>query len=520
MEEKVCSNVPMENNLAQEPQEQPPVEEIRAANSTIINTLSPNEDHIHGSTFDDASSSNEITDISCNCNNDTYNNPLLQSMLRRDGKEGEQESYGNLHHATEAGTLRDYWQVPTTVVGGPTQSDLEQNAMLHQENGIQDEFFVPHGSNITGIDQQSSINDQSLPSTFGPQGISNNTMLRRERLTLEEGEEPQPYYHHQKSINKIYVAMITLLFIFSSALFVGYGNRPAINRFDQAWSCGIQITNNAHQESLISPLYYNVHGGNDNNQEPSLASILPPLDEARERAVTWFVSGAGRNIKIGDNCASKESLFSILYSLLVIRESIGITDISWYKNEPIEKLSDVCKWSRVHCNNIGGIIINTNNDDADDDEEKLVIEKLIFNNANLIGGTIPPEMMRLTDLTSLDLYTNRQLNGSIPSSIFKLINLEYLFVQDSGLSGLIPSEIGQLLRLRQFHFDNTHFVGTMPESICKLTEKGSEGRLDSVRGTCGTRLFETCSCCKHCKQPISSGATNHQSIVISKLVDK
>ena len=161
-----------------------------------------------------------------------------------------------------------------------------------------------------------------------------------------------------------------------------------------------------------------------------------------------------------------------------------------------------------------------NVDDADDDEEKLVIEKLIFNNANLIGGTIPPEMMRLTDLTSLDLYTNRQLNGSIPSSIFKLINLEYLFVQDSGLSGLIPSEIGQLLRLRQFHFDNTHFVGTMPESICKLTEKGSEGRLDSVRGTCGTRLFETCSCCKHCKQPISSGATNHQSIVVSKLVEK
>lgn len=112
--------------------------------------------------------------------------------------------------------------------------------------------------------------------------------------------------------------------------------------------------------------------------------------------------------------------------------------------------------------------------------------------------------MRLTNLVSLELYTNKQLSGFIPTSIGKLTNLENLFLQATGLSGSIPSEIGELNSLRQFHFDDTPLlIGTMPERICELTENG-KGHLDSLRGTCGSRIFESCSCCKSCRQPITT----------------
>ena len=238
-------------------------------------------------------------------------------------------------------------------------------------------------------------------------------------------------------------------------------NPPSLDRHKRSWICGNRIT------------YGDV---------ASLCNVDKPLDGPRERAISWFATGAGRNITL-DDCTSPSSPFSILYSLLVLREtSIGMSNnLDWYTEKPLQKASDACAWRGVHCT-------------AGTTKE---IEKLTFNNADL-HGTIPPEVARLDSLISLQLYTNRKLNGMIPTEIGQLSRLETLYLQHTSLSGSIPSEIGNLVSLREFHFDNTPLSGTMPnESICKLFER----QLESLRGTCNSRVYESCDCCTSCKQP-------------------
>jgi len=475
----------------------------------------------------------------------TEHDLMLHNMLHRkeEGAEEEEEEEPVDHsntmyvHAVEDQRSSIHGQYLSDTSTPTNLNKLHYN-MLHTQRIEEGE--PADDSNATNVyvveDQRSSTYYQHLLNASTPQDVSLNSMIRREGVFEEEEESYRPFL---KSIT-IYDAMK----VFSCFLifFAGYWcrasfvtnandppkNSPAVERFKQAWTCGTQITNNndEHHDLIVSYL-------RTDNDEETIQDTLP-LDVFRGRAINWFVTGAGKNINLDDDndCTSRDSLFSILYSLLVLRESIGISDPDWYTNVPVQNTADVCKWSRVHCSSN-----DSNNNDIS--EEEVLIEKLIFNNADLstnsicffflaiiicvvvffilvnffilivfivifllLGGTIPPELMRLTNLISLELYTNQRLSGFIPTSIGKLTNLEYLFLQATGLSGSIPSEIGELISLRQFHFDNTPLlVGTMPESICKLTENG-KGHLDSLRGTCGSRIFESCSCCKSCRQPI------------------
>ena len=67
-----------------------------------------------------------------------------------------------------------------------------------------------------------------------------------------------------------------------------------------------------------------------------------------------------------------------------------------------------------------------------------------------LGGSIPPELGNLVNLTSLDLHNN-QLTGEIPTELGKLPNLTYLNLRDSQLRGEIPPELGNLAALTELY---------------------------------------------------------------------
>lgn len=93
---------------------------------------------------------------------------------------------------------------------------------------------------------------------------------------------------------------------------------------------------------------------------------------------------------------------------------------------------------------------------------------------NQLNGTIPSSVGNLKQLQYLYL-NNNQLSGEIPSSIGNLKQLFDLELYDNQLSGAIPSSIGKLKFLRSLHLYNNQLSGEIPRSVHKLTLLNSVG---------------------------------------------
>ncbi|MYB49885.1 MAG: ATP-binding cassette domain-containing protein [Dehalococcoidia bacterium] len=87
---------------------------------------------------------------------------------------------------------------------------------------------------------------------------------------------------------------------------------------------------------------------------------------------------------------------------------------------------------------------------------------------NQLGGTIPPELGELTELTTLSLNGNR-LSGGIPAQLSQLSKLTALHLHTNRLEGRIPPALGQLTNLRQLHLQNNRLSGPIPAELGKLT---------------------------------------------------
>ena len=118
---------------------------------------------------------------------------------------------------------------------------------------------------------------------------------------------------------------------------------------------------------------------------------------------------------------------------------------NWLSNDPFKPLD---AWHGVTTDGRGRVI-----------ELKL--------DGNRLSGTIPPDLGRLADLTSLDLSHN-DLSGQIPSEIGSLANLNVLTLGNNQLDGHIPSEIGKLSKLEELRLGYNELSGELPYSLAQL----------------------------------------------------
>ncbi|GJP39201.1 hypothetical protein CLOM_g23590 [Closterium sp. NIES-68] len=63
----------------------------------------------------------------------------------------------------------------------------------------------------------------------------------------------------------------------------------------------------------------------------------------------------------------------------------------------------------------------------------------------------------------------KAIQGELPSEIFQLMHLEYLYMRQNNFSGSIPDAIGNMVSLNDIDLTDNSFSGSLPASMGQLT---------------------------------------------------
>ena len=218
------------------------------------------------------------------------------------------------------------------------------------------------------------------------------------------------------------------------------------------------------------------------------SSHIIPLDtnNPQAQALQFFLTGSGRNVTVPSKC-QWDTDFGSLYALMILRASLDIPTSSWKPKMIITHIRDVCNWHRITCDRSKQTI------------QKLHLSHLENNNNSTRHRFIPKEIAGLRSLDRLELYSNPDLIGTIPSTIGQLSNLEYLYIHHTSLTGTIPKSLSSLSNLHELFLESTQLIGTMPKGICQLKEHGTFHSLHAdCAGPSPKVQCPTPVCCDHC----------------------
>ncbi|KAL8554992.1 hypothetical protein ACS0TY_002976 [Phlomoides rotata] len=86
-----------------------------------------------------------------------------------------------------------------------------------------------------------------------------------------------------------------------------------------------------------------------------------------------------------------------------------------------------------------------------------------------LSGKLSPDIGKLSELRILDLSYNKDIVGSLPSSIGKLTSLTAIILVGCGFSGPIPPSIGSLQNLVYLSLNSNNFTKEIPPSLGQLS---------------------------------------------------
>ncbi|XP_062094636.1 probable leucine-rich repeat receptor-like serine/threonine-protein kinase At3g14840 isoform X4 [Humulus lupulus] len=99
---------------------------------------------------------------------------------------------------------------------------------------------------------------------------------------------------------------------------------------------------------------------------------------------------------------------------------------------------------------------------------KLPYLKEVYLDRNLLSGSIPPEWAS-TKLERLDICVNN-LSGPIPAELGNITTLKYLNMESNLFSETIPSELGKLVNMEYMSLNANNLTGRFPLSLTNLSK--------------------------------------------------
>lgn len=152
-----------------------------------------------------------------------------------------------------------------------------------------------------------------------------------------------------------------------------------------------------------------------------------------------------------------------LKSLTLCNASITGPLPTWLQKMPVIDFLDVSH------NKLSGPVTNLPNEGSVDVTDHSYVRALFLQN-NLFNDSIPISLCRRTDLEYLDLSRNR-LTGSIPECLGNMRKLYAMQFNSNQLSGVIPSSIlPQSSMLIWLNLNDNHFTGELPRELENLRE--------------------------------------------------
>jgi len=99
--------------------------------------------------------------------------------------------------------------------------------------------------------------------------------------------------------------------------------------------------------------------------------------------------------------------------------------------------------------------------------QELLLSESLYSD-EVLGGTLPSEIFKLVEMRLLAIQAT-SITGSLHSAIGNLSELRFLSLRSNLLSGALPSELGQLTKLGYFFVSFNHFVGNLPSELGSIT---------------------------------------------------
>jgi hypothetical protein len=180
-----------------------------------------------------------------------------------------------------------------------------------------------------------------------------------------------------------------------------------------------------------------------------LPGSLPRLENERSpqyRALSWLRANPPTAEELAFKPVAQKYVLAVLY--FSTNGDRWLNSTGWFTN------NNECEWfstatSGSYCDNLGRV---TSIDLA----------------SNNLVGTIPSELVLLSENINFVRFEGNTLMGGLPSVLRAMTSLERFHVHRNFLSGMLPTDLGGLSQLRSLRLGQNRFLGTIPWQLSEL----------------------------------------------------
>lgn len=204
------------------------------------------------------------------------------------------------------------------------------------------------------------------------------------------------------------------------------------------------------------------------------------IDESRSQALHWIATSRSKELSIWSGSEyqyrilQQYSLAALYYaSAKLSKNTTSGNFTSWFRSDGWLEEVDECNWFGVECelSLVVGLNLSENGLTG-----TIPLELVLLSNSlsylsligNHVNGKVPSELGHMSLLERLHLDRNK-LTGSLPTEIGLATNLQHLTVSHNDLKFSLPTQLGQLSILQTLDCHNNSLLGPLPSELGLLS---------------------------------------------------